>query len=54
MIKRRPSVKVLYTSGYAEEAFGEQGRLDPGAALLTKPYHKWELATALRTALDRP
>jgi CheY-like chemotaxis protein len=36
--KRRPGVKVLYTSGYTDCAIVHQGRLDAGVLLLTKPY----------------
>jgi CheY-like chemotaxis protein len=51
VIKRRPLVKVLYTSGYTENAMIHQGRLDPGVLLLTKPYRKADLARLLRMAL---
>jgi hypothetical protein len=33
--ERRPAVKVLHTSGYTDNAILHQGRLDPGALLLT-------------------
>jgi signal transduction histidine kinase len=52
VIRRRPSVKVLYTSGYAEDVLVHNGRLDPKTELLVKPYHKAELARAVRDALD--
>jgi PAS domain S-box-containing protein len=47
----RPGLKVLYTSGYAENAIVHHGRLDPGVHLLGKPYRRSELATKLREAL---
>jgi len=47
----RPGVKVLYTSGYTDNAIVHQGRLDPGVLLLTKPYRKSQLATMIRRAL---
>jgi PAS domain S-box-containing protein len=50
---RRPGVKVLYTSGYTENAIVHHGRLDPGVALLNKPYRKKDLAEKLRQVLDR-
>jgi PAS domain S-box-containing protein len=48
---RRPSLKVLYTSGYTENAIVHHGRLDSGVLLLAKPYRKAELARMLRMAL---
>jgi PAS domain S-box-containing protein len=51
-VKRRPSLKVLYTSGYSENAVVHHGRLDPGVLLLAKPYRKEDLARMIRRALD--
>jgi PAS domain S-box-containing protein len=48
---RRPGIKVLYTSGYTDNAIVHQGRLDPGVLLLTKPYRKSQLASMVRRAL---
>jgi PAS domain S-box-containing protein len=49
--KRRPGVKVLYTSGYTENAIIHHGRLDTGVLLLAKPYRKSDLASMIRKAL---
>jgi PAS domain S-box-containing protein len=49
--RRRPGTKVLYTSGYTDNAMVEHGRLGKSAQLLTKPYRKSELALAVRLAL---
>lgn len=49
--KRRPSLKVLFTSGYAENALIHDGRLDADALLLAKPYRKIELAKMIGAAL---
>jgi PAS domain S-box-containing protein len=49
--KRRPGVKVLYTSGYTDNAIVHHGRLDNGLLLLTKPYRKSQLAKMVRQAL---
>jgi len=49
----RPGLRVLFTSGYTEDAFVAPGRLDPGVQLLPKPYRRGELARAVRAALDR-
>jgi CheY-like chemotaxis protein len=50
--KRRPDLKVLFTSGYTENAIVHHGRLDPGVLLLAKPYRKQQLAQMIRIALD--
>lgn len=49
--RRRPNVKVLYTSGYSEDGIVHQGRLDPGIVLLGKPYRKLDLARKIREVL---
>jgi CheY-like chemotaxis protein len=49
--RRRPSLKVLFTSGYTENAIVHHGRLDPGVLLLSKPYRKSDLARLIREAL---
>jgi len=49
--RRDPSIAVLYTSGYTENAIIHQGRLDPGVTLLNKPYRRAELARKVREAL---
>ena len=51
---RRPELKVLFTSGYTEDALVHQGRLDPGVLLLAKPYRRTDLARMIRRALDTP
>jgi PAS domain S-box-containing protein len=48
---RKPALKVLYTSGYTENAIIHHGRLDAGVLLLAKPYRKSDLALMLRRAL---
>jgi PAS domain S-box-containing protein len=52
--KRRPMVKVLFTSGYTENAVIHHGRLDPGVNLLAKPYRKTDLARKIHEALEAP
>ncbi len=47
-----PALKVLFTSGYTENAIVHHGRLDRGVHLLSKPYRKHEMATKVRQALD--
>jgi PAS domain S-box-containing protein len=48
----RPSLKVLFTTGYSENAIVHHGRLDRGVELLSKPYRKSELASKVRKVLD--
>lgn len=50
--RRRPGLKVLFTSGYTENAIIHHGRLDTGVLLLAKPYRKSEMAVMVRTALS--
>ncbi|MCW1988656.1 UNVERIFIED_ORG: PAS domain S-box-containing protein [Bradyrhizobium japonicum] len=52
MVAARPSLRVLFTSGYAYDSMHAQGRATKGAPLLTKPYRKAELARMLRRSLD--
>ncbi|MNR59501.1 Blue-light-activated protein [compost metagenome] len=48
----RPDLKVLFASGYTENAIVHHGRLDPGVQLLSKPYRKRDLAERVRRLLD--
>ena len=53
MAKRlRPRLRILYTSGYTENAIIHHGRLDPGVHLLQKPYRSVDLAKKLRVVLN--
>jgi PAS domain S-box-containing protein len=52
LIKRRPGLRVLYCSGYTENAFLQQGRLGAGEGLLQKPYRRRDLARKVRAILD--
>ncbi|SFI23216.1 ATP-binding protein [Bradyrhizobium sp. cf659] len=52
MVAARPSLRVLFTSGYAYDSLHAQGRATMGAPLLRKPYRKAELARMLRRSLD--
>jgi PAS domain S-box-containing protein len=49
--KTRPGLKVLFTSGYTENAIIHHGRLDSGILLLAKPYRKSDMAAMIRKAL---
>jgi CheY-like chemotaxis protein len=50
-LSRRPTLKILYTSGYSESALVHDGYLDAGVLLLAKPYRKADLAKMIRIAL---
>jgi PAS domain S-box-containing protein len=50
--RRRPSIKVLFTTGYARDAIVHHGRLDPGVQLITKPFTHAGLARKVRQVLD--
>ena len=46
-----PGLKILFTSGYTQNAIVHGGRLDPGVHLLSKPYSREQLALKLRSLL---
>jgi len=46
-----PRLKVLFTSGYTQNAIVHGGRLDPGVELLSKPYSREQLASKVRQVL---
>jgi CheY-like chemotaxis protein len=48
-----PDLPVLFTSGYSEEQTGRDRPLRQGQQLLRKPYRRQELATQVRSLLDR-
>jgi len=50
----RPSLKVLFTTGYARNAIIHHGRLDKGVQLISKPFSLQELAAKVRDVMDEP
>jgi len=52
MRTRRPGIKVLFMSGYTQDALSTQGMLEPGIALIHKPLRPGTLARHLRQVLD--
>jgi len=51
-LRRRPDLKVLYTSGYTRDAVVHNGVVDSGVELIAKPFTVDQLATRLRAILD--
>jgi hypothetical protein len=50
--RRWPTTKLVFMSGYTENAIVHYGRLDSGVLLLSKPFRKSDLAQIVRRALD--
>jgi len=50
----RPGMKVLYMSGYTDDALGPHGVLSPEIPLLEKPFTAEGLARKVREALEAP
>lgn len=47
-----PDVRVLYTTGYTDSSAIRSGQLEPGIALLQKPFSPDALARKVRELLD--
>jgi CheY-like chemotaxis protein len=54
LIEQRPAVKVIYMSGYTQDAIVHHGVLKPGIAFLHKPFTSETLEQKIREVLDRP
>jgi len=52
LVEKWPALKVIYMSGYAEDAIAEHGVLNPGIAFLHKPFNSETLGRKIREALD--
>jgi DNA-binding NtrC family response regulator len=53
LVEQRPTLKVIYMSGYTEEAIVHHGVLNPGVAFLHKPFTSETLGRKIREALDQ-
>ncbi|MDP6816021.1 MAG: ATP-binding protein, partial [Alphaproteobacteria bacterium] len=51
-LRDRAALKVLYMSGYTQNAIANKGRLDPGVELLPKPFTVEDLGRKVRAVLD--
>jgi CheY-like chemotaxis protein len=54
LLEVRPNLRVLYISGYSDEAIVRHGLLDPGTIFLQKPFSPAALARKVRELLDAP
>lgn len=52
VIRIRPSVRVLFMSGYTGDTIVRHGVLEPGIAFLQKPFTPADLARKVRQVLD--
>ena len=52
VLRRNPSVKVIFMTGYSRNAIMHQGRLDRGAELISKPLIEGIVARKIRQVLD--
>jgi PAS domain S-box-containing protein len=48
----RPDLKILFITGYAENAVVDGGNLDPGMHVMTKPFAMEALATRIRSLIE--
>jgi two-component system, cell cycle sensor histidine kinase and response regulator CckA len=53
LVARRPALKVIYMSGYTDEAIVHHGVLKPGIAFLHKPFTSETLGRKIRDVIDR-
>ena len=51
---RSAGIRILYMSGYADALVGDDGVLEPGLALLPKPFTPSRLLQKVRDVLDAP
>jgi CheY-like chemotaxis protein len=53
LVEQHPALRVIYMSGYTEEAIVQHGVLKPGIAFLNKPFNSETLGAKLHEVLER-
>ena len=53
LVEQRPALRVIYMSGYTEDAIVQHGVLKPGIAFLNKPFTSETLGGKIREVLER-
>lgn len=54
MMEKHPDLKVLFTSGYTDDAIVHHGVLDKGVEFIEKPFTPASLSRKVREVLDKP
>jgi two-component system, cell cycle sensor histidine kinase and response regulator CckA len=49
----RPGIKVIYTSGYAQDLIADRGVLHEDVNYIAKPYTADQIAARVREAIDK-
>jgi len=52
LMEQRPALRVIYMSGYTEEAIAQHGVIKPGVAFLNKPFTSDALGEKIREVLE--
>ncbi|MCD6396776.1 MAG: response regulator [Spirochaetaceae bacterium] len=53
ILKESPEMQVLYISGYTDDIIATQGVLDKGLSFLAKPFSIFDIASKIRSILDK-
>jgi len=54
MVSLHPEIKVIFTSGYTDDAIARQGVIDPTVDFIQKPYRPKALAQKIQQVLRAP
>jgi two-component system, cell cycle sensor histidine kinase and response regulator CckA len=52
LVEQRPALRVIYMSGYTEDAIARHGGIKPGTAFLNKPFTSEALGAKIRDVLE--